>query len=82
MSIMTTGLSVSAGVFVPALLSGAAWGRLIGIGIQHFFPEAVSIKSLDRVFIKQINTNFQSSVMYGLVICMPKLLIFTIYLSF
>nr|XP_024217492.1 H(+)/Cl(-) exchange transporter 7-like [Halyomorpha halys] len=40
MSIMTTGLSVSAGVFVPALLSGAAWGRLIGIGIQHFFPEA------------------------------------------
>lgn len=41
MSIMTTGLSVSAGVFVPALLSGAAWGRLIGIGIQYFFPEAV-----------------------------------------
>ncbi|XP_014248835.1 H(+)/Cl(-) exchange transporter 7-like [Cimex lectularius] len=40
MSIMTTGLSVSAGVFVPALLSGAAWGRLIGIGIQHVFPEA------------------------------------------
>ncbi|XP_054281681.1 H(+)/Cl(-) exchange transporter 7-like isoform X2 [Macrosteles quadrilineatus] len=40
MSVVTTGLSVSAGVFVPALLSGAAWGRLIGIGIQNCFPES------------------------------------------
>uniref|UniRef100_A0A1B6JW70 Chloride channel protein n=1 Tax=Homalodisca liturata TaxID=320908 RepID=A0A1B6JW70_9HEMI len=40
MSVVTTGLSVSAGVFVPALLSGAAWGRLIGIGIQNCFPDS------------------------------------------
>lgn len=27
----TYGLTVSAGVFIPSLLIGAAWGRLIGI---------------------------------------------------
>ena len=27
----TYGLAVSAGVFIPSLLIGAAWGRLIGI---------------------------------------------------
>ncbi|XP_039289878.1 H(+)/Cl(-) exchange transporter 7 isoform X2 [Nilaparvata lugens] len=40
MSIATTGLSVSAGVFVPSLLAGASWGRLIGIGIENFFPNS------------------------------------------
>ena len=27
----TYGLSISAGVFIPTLLTGAAWGRFIGI---------------------------------------------------
>lgn len=42
MSVVTTGLSVSAGMFIPALLSGAAWGRLVGIGMENCFPDSVS----------------------------------------
>lgn len=41
MSVVTTGLSVSAGMFIPALLSGAAWGRLVGIGMENCFPDSV-----------------------------------------
>lgn len=46
MSVVTTGLSVSAGMFIPALLSGAAWGRLVGIGMENCFPDSVSFSLL------------------------------------
>ena len=41
LSCWTYGLSVSGGLFIPTLLTGAAWGRLVGIGLAAIFPGAV-----------------------------------------
>lgn len=41
-SIWTYGLSVSAGLFIPCLLTGAAWGRVVGIALEIIFPDSVS----------------------------------------
>lgn len=30
--------SVPGGIFIPLLLCGAAWGRLIGLGVDKLFP--------------------------------------------
>ncbi|KAM5152398.1 H(+)/Cl(-) exchange transporter 7 isoform 2-T4 [Mantella aurantiaca] len=38
----TYGLTVSAGVFIPSLLLGAAWGRLFGILITKISTETIS----------------------------------------
>lgn len=38
----TYGLTVSAGVFIPSLLIGAAWGRLFGISLSYLTGAAVS----------------------------------------
>ncbi|ESO98209.1 hypothetical protein LOTGIDRAFT_114468 [Lottia gigantea] len=38
LGVWTYGLSVSSGVFIPSLAIGAAWGRLIGIGVVELFP--------------------------------------------
>ena len=35
----TYGLSVSSGVFIPTLLTGAAWGRFIGTAMLNLFPD-------------------------------------------
>ena len=35
----TYGLSVSSGVFIPTLLTGAAWGRFIGSAFLALFPD-------------------------------------------
>lgn len=40
LSIWTYGISVSSGLFIPCLLVGAAWGRIIGIALQANFPDA------------------------------------------
>ncbi|KJE93096.1 voltage gated chloride channel protein, variant [Capsaspora owczarzaki ATCC 30864] len=40
LSCWTYGISVPAGVFVPALLTGAAYGRLVGNLLYHAFPDA------------------------------------------
>lgn len=37
----TYGLTVSAGVFIPSLLIGAAWGRLFGISLSYITGAAV-----------------------------------------
>lgn len=42
----TYGLTVSAGVFIPSLLIGAAWGRLFGISLSYLTGAAVSGGSL------------------------------------
>jgi len=45
----TYGLSVPSGIFIPSLLTGAAWGRLFGIGVQYFFPELVCFFSSAKI---------------------------------
>ena len=42
LSAWTFGLSVSSGLFIPNLLTGAAWGRLLAIAIQFMLPSNVS----------------------------------------
>ncbi|KAJ8964402.1 hypothetical protein NQ314_004939 [Rhamnusium bicolor] len=37
----TFGLSSSNGLFIPTLLTGAAWGRLVSIGMCYVFPETL-----------------------------------------
>ncbi|KAI5723524.1 hypothetical protein M8J76_007564 [Diaphorina citri] len=43
LSVWTYGVSVSGGVFIPCLLTGAAWGRLFSLFLQSIFPEATWI---------------------------------------
>lgn len=38
---LTFGLSMSAGLFIPSLLIGSAWGRLMGSGLTKLFPSCV-----------------------------------------
>lgn len=40
LSCWTYGLSVSSGLFIPSLLTGAAWGRVVGMGMQALFPDS------------------------------------------
>ncbi|XP_041376461.1 H(+)/Cl(-) exchange transporter 7-like isoform X2 [Gigantopelta aegis] len=39
LGVWTYGLSVSSGVFIPSLAIGAAWGRLVGMGVIQLFPD-------------------------------------------
>ncbi|XP_049950327.1 H(+)/Cl(-) exchange transporter 7 isoform X1 [Schistocerca serialis cubense] len=39
LSCWTYGLSVSSGLFIPSLLTGAAWGRLMGMALEAMWPE-------------------------------------------
>uniref|UniRef100_A0AC35G446 Chloride channel protein n=1 Tax=Panagrolaimus sp. PS1159 TaxID=55785 RepID=A0AC35G446_9BILA len=43
LSLWTFGLNVPSGVFIPTLLTGAAWGRLFGIGVEYLFPDVTGI---------------------------------------
>jgi chloride channel 7 len=43
LSLWTFGLNVPSGVFIPTLLTGAAWGRLFGIGVEYLFPNVTGI---------------------------------------
>ncbi|KAH1026132.1 H(+)/Cl(-) exchange transporter 7 [Dendroctonus ponderosae] len=36
----TFGLASSNGLFIPTLLTGAAWGRMVSIGLCYIFPDA------------------------------------------
>lgn len=38
LSCITYGLSISAGLFIPMLLIGAAWGRLVSMSLNALFP--------------------------------------------
>lgn len=44
------GLSYSGGVLIPGLCTGAAWGRLVGLGMFHLNPNTV-----------RNNTNYNNS---------------------
>lgn len=41
LAVATFGLSMSSGLFIPSLLIGSAWGRLIGSGLAKIFPNCV-----------------------------------------
>ncbi|XP_076240097.1 chloride channel protein 7 [Calliopsis andreniformis] len=41
LAVFTFGLSMSSGLFIPSLLIGSAWGRLIGSGLAKLFPNCV-----------------------------------------
>ncbi|XP_044253357.1 H(+)/Cl(-) exchange transporter 7 [Tribolium madens] len=43
LSSWTFGLASSNGLFIPTLLTGAAWGRLISVGLFRIIPDAVLI---------------------------------------
>ncbi|KAL3990616.1 Voltage gated chloride channel family protein [Acanthocheilonema viteae] len=43
LSLWTYGLSVPSGIFIPTLLTGAAWGRLIGVIVEYMFPDITGI---------------------------------------
>ena len=38
LSVWTYGLAVPSGLFIPSLLIGGAWGRLVGIGVNLMLP--------------------------------------------
>ncbi len=57
MATWTYGLSVSTGVFIPSLLIGAVWGRIIGMLVQWTIPAAVSMLLL-FFFMFQIVTYY------------------------
>ncbi|VDO95229.1 unnamed protein product [Soboliphyme baturini] len=43
LAVWTYGISVPSGIFIPSLLIGAAWGRLIGLGLQASHPYFIVI---------------------------------------
>lgn len=43
LAVWTFGLSTSNGLFIPTLLTGAAWGRLVSIGIFNVFPNTAIV---------------------------------------
>lgn len=51
LGVWTYGLSVSSGVFIPSLAIGAAWGRLIGIGVAYMMPDNPNLVS-DHCFVQ------------------------------
>lgn len=38
---VTYGIAVPSGLFVPCILTGAAWGRLLGTTLAHQYPDAL-----------------------------------------
>nr|XP_022900441.1 H(+)/Cl(-) exchange transporter 7 [Onthophagus taurus] len=43
LSCWTFGLATSNGLFIPSLLTGAAWGRLFAVGLNNIFPEMITM---------------------------------------
>ncbi|KAK5640717.1 hypothetical protein RI129_009264 [Pyrocoelia pectoralis] len=43
LSCTTFGLACSIGLFIPTLLTGAAWGRLVAVGLLQLFPNATAL---------------------------------------
>ncbi|EJW85666.1 chloride channel protein 7 [Wuchereria bancrofti] len=43
LSLWTYGLSVPSGIFIPTLLTGASWGRLVGVIVEYMFPDVTGI---------------------------------------
>jgi len=41
LTLWSYGVHFSGGVLIPGLCTGAAWGRLVGLAVFHFFPNTV-----------------------------------------
>lgn len=41
LTLLTYGVNFSGGVLIPGLCTGAAWGRLVGLGVLYNFPNTV-----------------------------------------
>lgn len=46
LSTWTFGMSTSNGLFIPSLLTGAAWGRLLSIGLFYVLPDQVRERAI------------------------------------
>ncbi len=57
----TYGLAIPSGLFIPSLLIGAAWGRLVGILIAHMLPESVSVGIFTRLHLYICTKNYWKS---------------------
>lgn len=51
LAVLTYGLSISSGVFIPSLLIGATGGRLVGLILRHFFGPLVWLNQLNKFAI-------------------------------
>ena len=40
LAVITYGISVPSGLFVPCILMGCAYGRLLGEGMRYLFPDS------------------------------------------
>lgn len=58
LSCWTFGLATSNGLFIPSLLTGAAWGRLISVGLSQVFPAMVS-KAEGKIYAALTTTIFR-----------------------
>lgn len=41
LTLWSYGVNYSGGVLIPGLCTGAAWGRLFGLGMFYYFPNTV-----------------------------------------
>lgn len=69
LAVWTYGLAVPSGLFIPCLLVGAAWGRLIGIALGHIFPHSVSTSPVWLITCRQF-------IILMLQLCYGKSIIF------
>ncbi|XP_013382838.1 H(+)/Cl(-) exchange transporter 7-like [Lingula anatina] len=69
----TYGLSVSSGVFIPCLLTGAAWGRLVGQGLHRLIPHLVQVGSGWSVGEREVLTDCCRHVMARRVVTLNSL---------
>lgn len=51
LAVITYGMSISSGIFIPSLLIGATGGRLIGLILQHFFGRLEWLTQLNKFAI-------------------------------
>lgn len=82
LSLWTFGLNVPSGVFIPTLLTGAAWGRLFGIGVEYLFPDVVSFLSFCHTVVFDNSYIFRAIIVENFSSVFQKLLIILIYINY
>ncbi|TRY63499.1 hypothetical protein TCAL_00408 [Tigriopus californicus] len=67
-SVFTYGISISSGLFIPSLLIGAAWGRLVGIFLQLYFP-AMNFGDVGKYALVGASAQLAGTVRIYITIC-------------